>query len=61
MRGCDSFECERKDSDHPADGEGIENAGQGREPWYPCKNGFQKRLLFRIRKLINWPYIRKEK
>ena len=22
MRGCDSFECERKDSDDPVDGEG---------------------------------------
>ena len=42
MEGSDSFECERKDSDDPADGEGIENAGQSWKPRYPCKTGFQK-------------------
>jgi len=26
MEGSDSFECKRKDSGDPADGEGIENA-----------------------------------
>ena len=43
--GSDLLERERTDSDDPVDGEGIENAGQSRESWYLCENGFKKQYL----------------